>query len=341
MSPMTRGFSPGGVPGADVAAYYRRRAEGGVGLIITEGIYIAHPSAGNDTMIPRLDVTGAEVGWRRVVDGIHEAGARVFAQLWHVGLAATTSRTTDPSVRLLGPSGVTPAGIPVDEPMTPHELSDTLDGYAKSAAAAKAVGFDGIEIHAAHGYLLDQFFWERTNRRNDAYGGDIRSRARFACEVIRACRDAVGPDLVIGLRFSQWKIADYAARLVVTPDQLELFLDPLSDSGVDIFHCSTRRYWEPEFSGSDLNLAGWTRKLTGRPTITVGCVGLTDDLMTSNGHASPAGIGRLIGMLDRNEFDIAAVGRALIADPTWPNKLRYNAKPEMLPFSRSLLANLI
>jgi 2,4-dienoyl-CoA reductase-like NADH-dependent reductase (Old Yellow Enzyme family) len=138
---------------------------------------------------------------------------------------------------------------------------------------------DGVEIHGAHGYLIDQFFWEGSNRRDDEYGGDLAGRSRFAIELIQAVRAAVGPDFPIIFRFSQWKQQDYTARLVQTPQALAAFLQPLSEAGVDIFHCSTRRFWEPEFDGSELNLAGWTRQLTGKPTITVGSVGLDGEFL--------------------------------------------------------------
>src|SRR5690606_31751349 len=133
--------------------------------------------------------------------------------------------------------------------------------FAQAAADARALGFDAVEVHGAHGYLIDQFFWEGTNRRDDAYGGSIANRTRFAAEIIAAIRARVGADLPIILRFSQWKLQDYHARLVNSPTELEQFLTPLAEAGVDLFHCSTRRFWEPEFAGSDLTLAGWTRKL--------------------------------------------------------------------------------
>lgn len=135
-----------------------------------------------------------------------------------------------------------------------------IAAFAQAADDAKRIGFDGIELHGAHGYLIDQFFWGKTNRRTDRYGGDLVDRTRFAVEIVKACRRAVGPDYPIALRFSQWKSSDYTAKLAETPDELARFLAPLANAGVDIFHCSTRRCWESEFIGSDLNLAGWTKK---------------------------------------------------------------------------------
>jgi 2,4-dienoyl-CoA reductase-like NADH-dependent reductase (Old Yellow Enzyme family) len=341
MAPMTRSFSPEGVPGPDVAAYYRKRAEGGVGLIVTEGTYIAHPSSGFDPRVPHLYGDDALAGWRRVVEAVHGAGGRIFPQLWHVGMAYD-----DPSgrVRPLGPSGLKKPGEQTGEPITQAEIDEVIEGFGVAARNAKALGFDGLEIHGAHGYLLDQFFWEGTNRRTDRYGGDAVARTRFAVEVIEEVRRQVGADFPLVLRFSQWKLQDFNAKLASTPGELEQFLKPLSAAGVDAFHCSTRRFWEPEFAGSDLNLAGWTKKLTGKPSITVGSITLNEDLIKSFGSdetAAVTGIDELLARLERGEFDLVALGRSLIVNPSWPATVRRGALNELLPFNRSALAQLV
>ena len=138
--------------------------------------------------------------------------------------------------------------------------------------------------------------------------------------------------------------AVHSARLVQTPEQLEAFLKPLSEAGVDIFHCSTRRFWEPEFEGSDLNLAGWTRKLTGKPTITVGSVGLDGEflqfMVNTDKVAQPASLEKLLERLNNDEFDLVAVGRALLVDPDWAVKVREGREADILPFSREALTTL-
>ncbi|MNP27036.1 NADH oxidase [compost metagenome] len=157
-------------------------------------------------------------------------------------------------------------------------------------------------------------------------------------------RAAVGPDFPIIFRFSQWKQQDYSARLVETPEALAAFLKPLSDAGVDIFHCSTRRFWEPEFEGSALNLAGWTRQLTGKPTITVGSVGLDGEflqfMVDTDKVAKPASLEGLLRRLGDEEFDLVAVGRALLVDAEWAQKVRQGREADVLPFSREALSTL-
>ncbi|MFC5451318.1 NADH:flavin oxidoreductase [Paenibacillus aestuarii] len=319
MAPMTRQFSPNGVPGADVAAYYRRRAENGVGLIVTEGTVINHPDASNIANVPHFYGEEALAGWAHVVAEVHEAGGRIIPQLWHMGARGNVGDYTE------------------------TEIAAIVEAFAQAAFEAKRIGFDGIEIHGAHGYLVDQFFWEKTNTRTDSYGGDMVARTRFAVEVVEACRRAVGPDFPIVLRISQWKASDYTAKLAATPEQLEQFLAPLIAAGVDIFHCSTRRFWEPEFTGSELNFAGWTKKLTGKPTITVGSVGLDSDFMsffTEKTGSSNTGIEALIERLERQEFDLVAVGRPFIVDPAWAIKIRDNRTAELIPFTSEAVKTL-
>jgi 2,4-dienoyl-CoA reductase-like NADH-dependent reductase (Old Yellow Enzyme family) len=219
-----------------------------------------------------------------------------------------------------------------------------IEAFARGARDAKELGFDGVELHGAHGYLIDQFFWEGTNQRTDRYGGDLVSRTRFAVEIITEVRRRVGPDFPVILRWSQWKLQDFEAKLARTPEELAQFVRPLVDAGVDAFHCSTRRFWEPEFAGSDLNLAGWTKKLTGKPAITVGSVTLNEDLMTSFGTANTAGvtgIDNLLERLERDEFDLVAIGRSLIVNPTWAGIVRRGALNELRPFNRAMLSELV
>lgn len=343
MAPMTRSKSPDGTPGEDVATYYRRRAEGGVGLIITEGTTVDRAGASNDPNIPNFYAPKSLDGWSRVVKEVHAAGAKIAPQIWHQGMVRKPGTGPRPDGKSDGPSGLSGSGKQVAEPMTDEDIADTIEAFAKAAAAAKEIGFDAVELHGAHGYLVDQFFWEQSNRRDDAYGGDLIKRTRFAADIIKAIRQRVGLDFVIIHRFSQWKQQDYGAKLAHTPDELAAFLQPLVDAGADIFHCSTRRFWESEFQDSDLNLAGWTKKLTGKPTITVGSVGLKggDFIQSYKGESAEVGdLGELEARLARDEFDLVAVGRALITDPHWATKVRDKRFAELAPFSPKAMATL-
>jgi 2,4-dienoyl-CoA reductase-like NADH-dependent reductase (Old Yellow Enzyme family) len=264
-------------------------------------------------------------------------------QLWHAGVQSQPGDEPNPVHPPLSASGLIGPGQKVGEPITEIQIADIVEAFASAAESAYRLGFDGIELHGGHGYLLDSFFWHVTNERSDRYGGDIAARTRFVAEIVSSCRRRTAPTFPIVLRFSQWKNVDYDAKLVTTPFELECFLAPLIDVSVDIFHCSTRRFWEPEFPGSDLNLAGWTRHLSGRPTITVGSIGLTQDLFTSFGMENTPhsqNIDLLMRMFERGDFDLVAIGRALLVDPEWPRKLREGRIAEMRGFQREALGKL-
>ncbi len=344
MAPMTRNFSPQGVPTEQVVEYYRRRAESGVGLIITEGTTVGHKAANGYPNVPAFHGEEALAGWKKVVDAVHAAGGKIAPQLWHVGNVRRLGTEPDGDVPGYGPMTKLKDGREIVHGMTMEDIAEVVQAFAQAAKDAKAVGFDAIELHGAHGYLIDQFFWEGTNTRDDEYGGDMARRGRFAVEIIKAVREAVGPDYPVIFRFSQWKQQDYTARLAPTPELLEAFLKPLADAGVDIFHCSQRRFWEPEFEGSDLNLAGWARKITGKPCITVGSVGLDGEflefMVKTDKVAGTANIDDLLVRLGQGEFDLVAVGRALIVDPQWAEKVREGRFDEILPFSREALKTL-
>jgi 2,4-dienoyl-CoA reductase-like NADH-dependent reductase (Old Yellow Enzyme family) len=344
MAPMTRSFSPGGIPDTKVVEYYRRRAQAGVGLIITEGTTVGHKAANGYPDVPQFHGDAALAGWRKVVEAVHAEGGKIVPQLWHVGNVRKLGTPPEPEVPGYGPVEKRKGDRIVVHGMSHADIAEVIAAFAQAAADAKAIGMDGVEIHGAHGYLIDQFFWEGSNQRTDEYGGDLAQRSRFAIELVQAVRAAVGPGFPIIFRFSQWKQQDYGARLVQSPEELAAFLQPLADAGVDIFHCSTRRFWEPEFEGSPLNLAGWARKLVGKPTITVGSVGLDGEflqfMVDTDKVAQPASLDNLLERLGREEFDLVAVGRALLVDADWAAKVRDGREQDILPFSREALASL-
>ncbi|MFI9324967.1 NADH:flavin oxidoreductase [Kitasatospora aureofaciens] len=343
MAPMTRKFSPGGVPGENVRSYYARRAAAGVGLIVTEGTYVGHESAGQSDDVPRFHGEEQLAGWARVAEDVHAAGGTIVPQLWHVGMVRKQSDPPFAGAPAVGPSGIRLDGTEgTGRAMTRADLDAVIHAFAEAAAAAERIGFDGVELHGAHGYLLDQFLWAGTNRRTDAYGGDPVARTKFTAELVAAVREAVSTEFPVIFRYSQWKSENYDARLAETPQELEAILAPLAEAGVDAFHASTRRYWTPEFDGSDLNLAGWTKKLTGRPTITVGSVGLDGDFLAAfAGQDSPVqGIDNLLDRLERDEFDLVAVGRALLQDPEWAAKVLDGRFADLRPYDASAIRSL-
>jgi 2,4-dienoyl-CoA reductase-like NADH-dependent reductase (Old Yellow Enzyme family) len=345
MAPMTRSKSPEGIPGDDVAAYYRRRVEGGVGLIITEGTFVDDKNCGLHWYPKVPHVYGEEAlrGWGKVVEQVHQAGGLIFPQLWHLGMAPNNG-VNPTAEQAVGPSGLGTDGSVIGEPMSLKRIEEAQAAFVRSAVSAKQLGFDGIELHGAHGYFLDQFFWADTNKRTDKYGGvTCGERARFAAELIAELRKQLGPDFPICLRMSQWKLGAYDFKNAQTPADLENWLTPLIEAGVDIFHCSSRRFWQPEFDGSELNLAGWVKKLSGLPTITVGSVSLNEDFLKTfreDQENDQVTFHDLEERLERHEFDLVAVGRALISNPDWANLVKENRLSQLKPYRREDLAKL-
>jgi 2,4-dienoyl-CoA reductase-like NADH-dependent reductase (Old Yellow Enzyme family) len=336
MAPMTREMAADRIPGPDIAAYYRRRAEGQVGLIVTEGIGIDDPAAVDMPGVPILHGDAALAGWRHVVDEVHAAGGKIIPQLWHQGAMRDAALSPNPEVGPRRPSGtIGPLGkvslepdkverlVAETKPMTDSEIGDVIAAYARSAHNAMAVGFDGIAIHGGHGYLPDNFLWHGTNRRTDRWGGDHRGRATFVVELVRAIREAIGEDLPIILRFSQFKMQDYNAQLAETPDELAAMLVPIAEAGVDIFDGSQRFFDTPIFEGSPLNLGGWSKKLTGKLGMAVGGVGLDQgkrDHHIDSGSGASDNLDRLVARFERGEIDLIGIGRSLLNDPDWLGK---------------------
>lgn len=322
MAPMTRAMAPEGIPGAAQADYYARRAAGGVGLILSEGTVVDRPASRNLPGIPLFHGAPALAGWKAVIDAVHAAGGKMGPQIWHTG--STRAGEWEPDAPVESPSGLLDPNTPRGMAMSDSDIADTIAAFASAAADAKRLGFDVAEIHGAHGYLIDEFFWSGTNTRSDGWGGaTIKERSRFAVEIVRAVRAAVGPDFPILLRLSQWKQQDYTVRLAQTPAEMTDWVLPLVEAGADVIHASQRRFWEaefPEIDGADgLNFAGWVKKLTGATTISVGSVGLDGEFF---GAFAGQGSGvtpldKLVARMERDEFDLIAVGRALISDPEW------------------------
>ena len=345
MAPMTRECAPGGVPTEAMAAYYGRRAAGGVGLIITEG---AAPNEEGrfGAAVPRLFGADAMAGWQRVVHRAHDGGAAIFAQIWHVGAfsPAMIGMTDSVPTERLSPSGLAAPERSFGRAMTSAEISRTIRDFGQAARLAREAGFDGVEIHAAHGYLPDQFFWDRTNARSDRYGGTLAARSRFAAAIITECKARAGSDFPVTLRLSQWKQLDYMAHVVDNAEELADWLAPLTAAGVDGYHVSTRRFWEPAFPGNDETLAGWVRRLAGRPVIAVGSALLETDFKSPTGkeHSSltSGGMQRVIDGLTEGRFDMMAFGRALLANADLADRLLSGDLTGLRAYDRQYLDRL-
>ncbi|HMO74640.1 MAG TPA: 12-oxophytodienoate reductase [Sphingopyxis sp.] len=378
MAPMGRSSARDGILSPAYAPYYARRAAGGTALIIGEATAIGHPTAMHMRTSSTIDGAGAEA-WAKVADAVHAAGGAFMPQLWHAGLMRSPYPADDPKLEmvnhhlksmspsglympgLLDPAVTPPDPVAVAEPMTAAEIDACIAAYAGAARTAMEIGCDGINIHGAHGYLIDEFLWARLNRRTDRWGGSIANRIRFAVEVVAACRAATAPDFPILLRLSQWKQQDYRARLAETPDELADIVVPLSEAGADLFDCSTRRFWEPEFPGSDLGLSGWIKRLTGKPAMMVGSLGIAKEILEKDAMAAlravasgagtgtaraatidglPHGLDDALRRFSRGDFDLMGVGRMLISNPDFANRVQSGDHDGLLRYQTEHLLRL-
>ena len=340
MAPMTRNQSPGGIPTSYVISYYARRAKAEVGLIITEGIEVSHIASSAYPNVPRLDTNKAREGWKKVVDGIKNNNGAVIAQLWHCGGFRKLGMQPNPEVPGYTASGLVKPGKKVAHEMTLQDIKETIDAYASDAKICQELGFDGVEIHGAHGYLIDNFLWGGTNIREDSYGGSIQKRSQFVSDIIKAVKENVSDQFIVGLRFSQWKQHDFSAKLASTPDDLKKILMPPVEAGLDFLHSSMRRFWESEFEGSDENLAYWTKKISNIPTIGVGSVGLDSDFIDMTAPATPTSIDKAIDDIKKQKYDLIAVGRALLSDYEWVVKMKEGRLNDVIPYTKDALLNL-
>lgn len=350
MAPMTRRKSPGNQsPSTATAEYYARRAAGGVGLIITEGVRFDPVHRADTEDVPALFTDEHEQAWARVVRRVREesdGAGRIAVQLWHTG-----RHGLDP----LGPSPV-PApnragGFkPVPKEMTREDMEHVRHSFADAARRAMRAGFDAVEIHGAHTYLLDSFLSTQANVRRDEFGGPIENRARFPLLCLRAVRDAVGPRYPILYRFSRWTFDPSDPGNFHDPRELAWWSTALREAGASALHVSTADAtavaFEPDAATREVidgpaprTLAGWTRRLSGLPTIAVGRIsvsasmGETERVETTD----PAPAAALIA---RGEADMLAVGRSLIANPDWCHKVRAGHWRELKGYSKDMLAEL-
>jgi 2,4-dienoyl-CoA reductase-like NADH-dependent reductase (Old Yellow Enzyme family) len=341
LAPAARWACPDGDP-APLGEYYRERVEGGASLVMTEGASINRPASYNDPRNARFHGPALK-SWPGVVDAVHKAGGAIIPQLWHCGSVEKKESDWKPPADPESPSGLVATGKPRGHAVTQRDLDDLIGAYVEGARNAVAFKMDGIEVHAAHGYLLDQFFWEQTNIRTDRWGGKtLVERSAFPLEVVGAVRGVAG-DLPLVLRISNWKSADMNARMFASPDELAAWLVPFAKAGVDIFSVSDMRYDQPLFDGSPLGFAGWVRKVTGKPVIAAGGIGMTGDLMTTFGGATgkPQPVDDVARRIEQGEFDLAIVGRALVADPQWPAKIRAGRMNDLLPCTPQHLAPVL
>ncbi|MEV0283108.1 MULTISPECIES: NADH:flavin oxidoreductase [unclassified Kribbella] len=331
VAPMSRvSATPDGVPTAEMADYYAEFAAGGFGLVITEGTYPDSAYSQGYLNQPGLATAAHVEGWRQVTDRVHAAGRPIVAQLMHAGaISQGNPRTTE----RVGPSAVQPLNEmlteyggsgpwPVPSELSVSQLDEIVDGFAVAAVRAAEAGFDGVEIHGANGYLLDQFLTVYTNQRTDSYGGPVANRIRLTAEVARAIVDATPSGFVVGVRLSQTKVNDLEYRWPGGAYEAEAIYEALAATGIGYLHIASegRNWLETARLHGGQTLTGLARRVTGLPVIANG--GMHDpaqaDQVLTDGHA-----------------DLLSLARGALANPDLPRRLAENQ--ELQRFDRRLI----
>jgi 2,4-dienoyl-CoA reductase-like NADH-dependent reductase (Old Yellow Enzyme family) len=312
-----------------MADYYRSFAEGGFGLIVTEGTYTDKAFSQGYLFQPGLTDAAQSDAWRAVVNGVHQAGGRIIAQLMHAG---ALSQGNPYRSHTAGPSAIRPKGAqlafyrgsgayPVPAAMTEAEIAEAVEGFAGAALLAKDAGFDGVEVHGANGYLLDQFLTEGVNLRQDAYGGDIAGRMRLTVEVVRAVRSAVGGQFVVGFRISQGKVNDFPHKWSGGEDDAAVIFGTLGRLPLDYLHTTEFEAWRPAFGATSASLAALAKRYAQLPVLANGSL-----------HDPK----RAVELLANGEADFVSLGRGALTHADWPARLR--AASPLADFDAALLS---
>ena len=330
VAPMTRvSASAEGLATAQMADYYGSFAAGDFGLVTTEGIYTDEAWSQGYLFQPGLANAAQRDAWRPVVDAVHRHGAAFVAQLMHAGALSQGNRFRDDT---RGPSAVRPKGAqmafyrgggayPVPLAMSEAEIAQAIDGFVHAAQRARDAGFDGVEIHGANGYLLDQFLTEGVNLRQDGYGGLVLGRLRLIRDTVLAVRQALGSDFTLGLRISQGKVNDFTHKWRGEAEATEIF-GALGELPFDYLHITEFEAWQSAF-GTGPSLAALARRQAGLP------------VMANGSLHEPA---RAAALLADGVADLVSLGRGALTHADWPLRVQQGAPLDA--FDRDMLAPL-
>ena len=326
VAPMTRMSSPGdSIPRQDVLEFLVRRAENGAAIVYTEAIVTDYESAQGYPQQARLTTQRQIEAWKPVVEAIRKEGAVSIMQMFHCGRMAWPE--INPANRVIAPSAMSPRqknpltgeSYPVPDEMSAFDIEHVITGFVETARGAIAAGFDGIEVHGAHGYLINNFLSSYSNRRTDEYGGSVENRYRFAHKIIQAVRQVVPPDRLLTFRVSNWGIADMDVSLCADKMEWQQIIKMLSKEPIDAISVSTYDYSAHAFD-TDQNMGQITREVTDLPIMICGKI---YDRATAEDALRDA--------------DIILSAKSILLNPNWIDDIRQGKK---LPLYKSEKANV-
>jgi 2,4-dienoyl-CoA reductase-like NADH-dependent reductase (Old Yellow Enzyme family) len=326
VAPMTRMSSvKNSIPRQDVFDFLVRRAGNGAAIVYTEAIVTDYECAQGYPGQARVLKDEQIDAWKPVVESIRNKGSVAIMQIFHCGRMAWPE--INPAGRIIAPSSVTPSQnnpltnepYPVPEEIGLLEIEHVIEGFIETARGAVAAGFDGIEIHGAHGYLISQFLSSYSNKRTDTYGGTVENRYRFAHEVIQAVRSIVPDDRLLTFRISNWGVADMEVSLFESKEEYQEIIRLLSKEPIDALSVSTYMYGDKAF-GTDQNMAQITREVTGLPIMI--CGGIHDRVSAEDALENA---------------DIVLSAKSFLLNPAWVEDVRTG---KSLPLHKSEEANI-
>ncbi|WP_232685675.1 NADH:flavin oxidoreductase [Halobacterium zhouii] len=331
LAPMTRtSATDDGHATEQMARYYASFARGDFGFLVTEGTHPDTEYSQGYPNQPGLATDAQADAWTQVTDAVHDAGAPIFAQLMHAGALSQGNRYTEETA---GPSVVTPKGeqlpiyggegaFPTPKRMTTEEIDDAIEGFAAAAERAVDAGFDGVEVHGANGYLLDQFLTDYTNERDDEYGGSVENRIRLTTEVIEAVQARTPDEFVVGVRLSQTKVNDDEHEWGEGEQQAEVVFEAVSDAGADYVHVTEPDVTAPAFGETGPTLAAYAAEYADAPVIANGNLGDPD---------------AAVDAIEEDDADLVAQGTAALANHDWPARVRDDDSLDAFSFEDRLL----
>lgn len=330
VAPMSRVSTRGdGIPTAQMDKYYSRYAKGGFGLTITEGAYTDRCFAQAYPNQPGITNDQQQKGWETIARSTHQAGGKIILQLMHAGalsqhLSHTGSASSiQPMRHTLGGYSKKQGQFPLPQAMNLSEIDEVINGFSQSAIRAEKAGFDGIEVHAANGYLLDQFLTGYSNDREDKYGGSLENRCRLSAEIIMSIKRSVSRDFIVGVRVSQGKVNDLDYTWPHGAQDGTVIFTCLKNSGADYIHFASegKGFKHSCFSRDGQSLTKLAREITKLPVIANGGLDNPDEAtgIIKDGHA-----------------DLIALGTGALANPAWPTQL--GTEKKILPFDPAMFA---
>lgn len=310
-APITRmSSSGGGIPRQDAFDLLIRRAQNGAGIVYPEGVVTDYESAQGYPNATRMVTQPQIEAWRPVVKAIQKEGAIAIMQMFHTGRIGWPE--VNPAKRIIAPSPIAPKGVnpingmpyPIPDVISNFDINHVITGFVETAKGAMEAGFDGVEVHGAHGYLINQFLSSYSNKRKDDYGGSVSNRFRFAHEVIQAVRTVIPDNRLLTFRISNFGVADMEISLFESKAEYQEIISMLSDEPIDLVSISTYSYKEKAFR-TEQNMAQITREVTDLPIMICGQI-------YNQSSAYDA----------LQDADIILSGKSMLLNPNWVEDVR-------------------